>query len=89
MKSILESINESEKKYNNFLNLPPITELGDGEHDCAVWGHSVACNGSKFYSEIGIRNIYPIKMKIIIKGGEVKFGDSDNLQRAELKKLFE
>ena len=38
MKSILESINESEKKYDNFLNLPPITELGDGEYDCAVWG---------------------------------------------------
>lgn len=89
MKSILESINESEKKYDNFLNLPPITELGDGEYDCAVWGHSVVCDGKKYYSEIGIMNIYPIKMKIIIKDGKAIFGDSDNLQRAELKKLFD
>lgn len=90
MKSILEYINESEKKYDNFLNLPPITELDDGEYNGALWGHCFAYDGKQYFSEIGIKNIYPIYYKIVVKDGKIfEIDQMDKYQRQELKKLFE
>jgi len=77
-----------EKEYDNFLNLPPVETLGDGEYDGALYGHSFAYNGNKYYSETGIMNMFPQMATFVVKDGECKVKNIDNRQHPELKSLF-
>jgi hypothetical protein len=87
MKGLKEYINES---YNpNPENWPKVEELGDGEYKGALWGHCFLYEGKKYYSDLGVKNIYPIYFTAIVENNEVKFEKNDIYQRQELVKLFD
>lgn len=79
-------INES-----NTPNLPPVESLGDGEFEGALWGSVFAYNGNKYLCKNGLLNLYPNKVKLTIKDGNVvvPFEPVDKFQRPELKSLFD
>lgn len=79
-------INES-----NTPNLPPVESLGDGEFEGALWGSVFFYNGNKYQCKDGFLNLYPYKVKLIIKDGKVvvPFEPVDKFQHPELKNLFD
>lgn len=87
----LSKLNEAQETYDNFLNLPPVDALGDGRHEGALWGHCFACEGCKYWSETGLRNIYPMKVAMTVENGKCLpgFEELDKYQHPELKELFE
>lgn len=84
-------LNESQKTYDNFLNMPPVESLGDGEFEGALRGNCFVYAGKKYYVETGTRNIHPYKVSITIKDGEIQkpYNYIDNYQHPELKNLFQ
>ena len=90
MKKISE-LNESlQNKYDNPLNLPPVESLGDGVFEGALWGQCFAHEGKKYFCKTGTLNIFPYKVSVVIKNGEVEnFNQLDEYQHPELKKNFE
>ena len=69
---------------------PNVLTLGDGEYNGAQWGHHFAYDGKIYYTDTGIRNMYPMYFKIVIKDGKiVEFGQTDIYQRQDLRKLFQ
>ena len=85
----ISKINET-NVYDNFLNLPPVESLGDGVYEGAIVGHCFSHNGNKYFCKMGIKNLYPCKINVIIENGECKqFNFIDKFQHPELKYLFE
>lgn len=72
-------------------DLTPVESLGDGEFEGALWGSISAYNGNKYLCKDGLLNLYPCKVKLTIKDGNVvvPFEPVDKFQHPELKSLFD
>lgn len=82
-------INE-DKKGKKVNEYPNVTKLGDGVYEGIIWGHCFLYKGKKYYSEQGIKNMYPCYFKAIISGNSVKLEPyKDGYQHKDLVSEFE
>ena len=77
------NINESVQDYPNVL------ELGEGEYNGVLWGHSFVFEGKKYYCDSGWRNMYPMYCRMVVENGKAYPHQIDIYQRESLKKLYE